>query len=73
MKITIGKGLLFLSLSVMSLNIYAAWECYAADKKGHTWASAGTNEHRASKVALSFCSAYSPNSSSCHVTKCYTK
>ncbi len=73
MKLTLWKFILISSLSALTFNTYADWQCYANDSGGHYWTSTGTTQDRATAVALSFCSAYSPDSGSCQVSKCLTK
>ena len=70
MKIKLWKFILACSFCMLSLNAYAEWHCYAADKEGHLWDSKGMIEEHASQVALNFCAAYSPNSGSCHISNC---
>jgi hypothetical protein len=72
-NITIGKLVLLFVLSFCGFNAYANFQCYAMDSGGHTWTSEGLTEEHANTVALSFCSAYSPDSGSCHMSKCETK
>jgi hypothetical protein len=73
MKSTCWKFILFGLLVISTLNAYADWQCYVADKGGHTWTSTGMTEERANAIAFSFCNAYSPNASSCHLSNCETK
>ena len=74
MRIILWKLILFSVLGALSLSIYAQeWQCYVIDKKGHVWGSAGMTQDHANAVALSFCTAYSPDSSSCHLSKCVVK
>jgi hypothetical protein len=73
-KITFWKFILSTSLSILTLNAYAEeWQCIAADEGGHRWSSTGMTQDHANTVALSFCTAYSPNSGSCHVSSCVSK
>lgn len=58
------------ALSMVSLNAFAEWQCYARDKGGHMWKSEGSTEERATAVAMSFCSGYSPDSATCKISKC---
>jgi hypothetical protein len=73
MKRTLCLSLLTACLSMLSVNAFAEYECYAGDKGGHLWASTGSTQERATAVAMSFCSGYSPDSASCQVNKCVTK
>jgi len=68
MKKTIWIFLLI--FSSLSMNAYAQFECFAGDKGGHYWTSTGQTQDRATAVAMSFCTAYSPDSASCQITKC---
>jgi hypothetical protein len=61
---------LLISLSITSFQASAGWQCFVKDKGGHMWASEGSTEDRATAVAMSFCSAYSPNSTSCQFNRC---
>ncbi len=61
---------LLICLSLFSLNVSAGVQCFVKDKGGHMWASEGSTEDRATAVAMSFCSAYSPNSTSCQFNRC---
>lgn len=61
---------LLISLSALSLNATAGMQCFVKDSGGHMWASEGSTEDRATAVAMSFCSAYSPNSASCQFNRC---
>ncbi len=61
---------LFVFLSTFNFNAYAEMQCFVKDKGGHMWASEGSTEERATAVAMSFCSAYSPNSASCQFNRC---
>lgn len=56
--------------SVFSLNASAQVQCFVKDKGGHMWASEGSTDERATAVAMSFCSAYSPNSVTCQFNRC---
>jgi len=58
--------------SLFSTNAFAQYQCFVRDKGGHMWASDGSTEDRATTVAMSFCSAYSPNSSTCEFNRCIT-
>lgn len=60
----------FLSLFTSITFADSKWQCYAADKGGHRWASPGLTEENAAAVALTFCKAFSPHASSCHHTEC---
>lgn len=60
------------SLSLFSVNASAEYQCFVRDQGGHMWASEGSTEDRATAVAMSFCSAYSPNSASCSFNRCIT-
>jgi hypothetical protein len=62
--------LLISCLSTFSLNASAEYQCFVKDRGGHMWASEGSTEDRAKAVAMSFCSAYSPNSASCSFNRC---
>ena len=73
MKAMLWKFILFTSISTLSLTAHAEWQCYAADKGGHLWESKGFTQEHANAVALSFCTAYSPDSSSCHTSNCAEK
>lgn len=64
---TIVLGMLF---SIFSINSYALWQCYAADKGGHFWESKGLTQENAQAVALSFCKSFSPHGTSCEPRKC---
>jgi hypothetical protein len=68
MKMT--NQLIALLLALFSVQANANWQCYAVDQGNHFWKSSGMTQERASQVALSFCSAYSPNGKSCQVSKC---
>lgn len=70
MKSVIGKFLLSGLLSMFALNAYAEWQCYAVDAGGHYWKSTGQTQDRANAVAMNFCTAHSPNGSSCQTDKC---
>ncbi len=73
MKLTLGKCMLLCLLSTVTFNAYAEWTCYAGDKKGHYWMSTGWLEERAARIAINFCTAYSPHPGSCHKSKCFEK
>lgn len=62
--------ILLTSLSILSLNASANVQCFVKDKGGHMWASEGSTEDRATAVAQSFCSAYSPNGATCQFSRC---
>ena len=64
---------LIISLSMLSINASAGFQCFVKDQGGHQWASEGSTEDRATAVAMSFCSAYSPNSTSCQFNRCYSR
>jgi hypothetical protein len=70
MKKTLWMCLLTACFTTFSINAFAAYECYAGDKGGHMWKSAGSTEERATAVAMSFCTGYSPDSASCQFKKC---
>jgi hypothetical protein len=72
-KTTSWKIVLSGLLVFFAVNAHANWQCYAADSGGHYWTSEGSTQERANAVALSFCSAYSPDSTSCHMSKCLEK
>lgn len=72
MKIQYLKVVLLCLFSMVTLNANADWQCYAADKNGHFWKSEGSTQDRASAVAMSFCSAYSPDGPTCQIDKCLT-
>lgn len=72
-KKTAARFIVTALLSSVVLSAHAEWRCFAADKGGHTWMSAGLTQEHATTVAHSFCTAYSPNSASCHVTTCTEK
>lgn len=66
-----AKLILMIALiSAFSVNAYADWQCYANDQGNHWWTSPGMTQERASAVAMSFCSSFSPNGKSCQVSKC---
>jgi len=67
------KAALLIAASLIALNAHAEWQCFAGDSGGHLWSSGGLTQEHANEVALSFCSAYSPDSGSCHITNCATK
>lgn len=62
---------LILVLPLLSLSAQADWQCYTVDQGNHYWVSPGTTRERASAVAMNFCTAHSPNGSSCEVHKCF--
>ena len=66
------KKLLWIVLltSMFSLNASAQVQCFVKDRGGHMWASEGSTDERATAVAMSFCSAYSPDSASCAFNRC---
>lgn len=72
MKTIIWKLVLAVSFFSLGANAFADWQCYVVDKGGHRWASTGMTQDHANQVAMSFCTAYSPNSSSCHTASCLT-
>ena len=73
MKFTLSKFVFVSLLSLLSLNAYADWECFAGDAGGHFWKSTGMIQERAVAVAMSFCSSFSPNGDSCHEDKCFDR
>lgn len=73
MKHALWISILSSALTTLSLNAYAEWQCYVVDQGGHYWTSPGSTQERATAVALSFCSAYSPNGHTCHMSKCLEK
>jgi len=58
---------------MFAFNTYADWQCSVMDKGGHRWAFSGMTEDHANQVAMSFCTAYSPDSGTCHVAGCSEK
>ena len=73
MKKNLWIFLLGLCVSTLSFNAFAQSECYVNDKGGHFWKSEGSTEDRATTIAMNFCKAYSPDSSTCVFNKCMTK
>lgn len=65
-----GKFLL-VTLCLFSLNSFAAFTCYTVDKNDRYWKSPGQVEERACAVAMSMCSAHSPDGKSCKVYKVF--
>lgn len=61
------------ALTLNTYNAYAEWQCYASDKGGHLWMSTGMTQDHANTVAYNFCTAYSPNSDTCHISNCTEK
>lgn len=61
---------MFLLTSCFSINAFAEYQCFTRDIGGHQWASEGSTEERATAVAMSFCTAYSPDSGTCKFNKC---
>ncbi len=57
-------------LTLLSLNASADVQCFVKDKRGHMWASEGSTEDRATAVAKSFCTAYSPDKDTCEFSRC---
>jgi hypothetical protein len=72
-KKTLWKSLLLIGLSAFAINTYADWECSVQDAGGHRWVYPGMTQDHANDVAFSFCKAYSPQASSCHLTNCSFK
>lgn len=70
MKSVIWKLVFVISFCSLSINAFADWQCSVIDKGGHRWAFKGMTQDHANQVALSFCTAYSPNSGSCHTSNC---
>ncbi len=73
MKKNLWIVLLGLYVSTFGFNAFAQFQCFANDKGGHFWESKGSTEARAKKVAMNFCKAYSPHSSTCVFNKCINK
>lgn len=73
MKKNLWIILLGFYVSTFSFNAFAQFQCYVNDKGGHFWRSEGSTEDRATTIAMNFCKAYSPNSSSCIFNKCITQ
>ena len=64
------KKVILTILCLFSVNVHADWLCYTVDKNGHFWRSTGMTQDRAVAVAMSFCSAHSPDGKSCQPSKC---
>lgn len=62
--------LLGICTTIFSFNAFAQSQCYVNDKGGHFWSSKGSTDDRATAVAMNFCKAYSPDSSTCTFSKC---
>ena len=75
MRITFWKFVVLIALNIVALNAHAdeEWQCIASDQGGHRWLSTGMTQDHANAVALSFCTAYSPDSESCHISSCASK
>jgi hypothetical protein len=69
----ISSSFLLGSLSILSLNAHAVWQCYVADQGGHYWTSTGSTPDLAEAVATNFCTAHSPQGDTCHTAKCFEK
>lgn len=73
MKKNVWIVLLGICASIFSFNAFAQVQCFVNDKGGHFWKSEGSTEARATSVAMNFCKAYSPDSSTCELHKCMNK
>lgn len=65
--------LALITISLISSSVFADFQCYAKDAGGHMWSSAGSTQDRATAVAMSFCSSFSPDGSSCQPAQCTSK
>lgn len=70
MNLQVFKIITVIALSLSATHAFADWQCYASDKSGHTWASGGSTQERATAVAMSFCSSFSHEGGTCQPTKC---
>lgn len=70
---TLSKWIAISSVTLIATNAHANWQCYVADQGGHQWMNIAMTQDRAVKVAMSYCTTYSPDSGTCHQTTCTEK